>query len=138
MALSRVAHTNEASRQCSRPVGALRSVQLEAPVHAQEGKPLRCNQSGEPCHGEAHVDRLQPLMGDCRPTQQICLAMIKLIEAEEVLQVTINYEKDKHATTGYAKAKASPSSRHLQRHLRRRNGALWRIEALSAEDLQRT
>ena len=55
MALSRVTHTNEASRQCSRPVGALRSVQLEAPVHAQEGKPLRCNQSGEPCHGEAYV-----------------------------------------------------------------------------------
>ena len=52
---------------------------------------------------------LQPMMGDCRPTQQICLAMTKLIEAEEVLAVTINAELDKHKTSGYAKAKASPT-----------------------------
>ena len=84
------------------------------------------------------LDRLQPLMGDCRPTQQICLAMIKLIEAEEVLQVTINYEKDKHATTGYAKAKASPSRSSPSTTS---PASQWSVvenpEALSAEDLQR-
>ena len=84
------------------------------------------------------LDRLQPLMGDCRPTQQICLAMIKLIEAEEVLQVTINYEKDKHATMGYAKAKASPSRSSPSTTS---PASQWSVvenpEALSAEDLQR-
>ena len=64
--------------------------------------------------------------------------MIKLIEAEEVLQVTINYEKDKHATTGYAKAKASPSRSSPSTTS---PASQWSVvenpEALSAEDLQR-
>ena len=71
------------------------------------------------------LDRLQPMMGDCRPTQQSCLAMIKRIEAEEVLAATINAELDKHKASGYAKAKASPTSRHLQRCPRVPIGALW-------------
>ena len=52
---------------------------------------------------------VKAMMGECRPTQQICLAMTKLIEAEEVLSVTINAELDKHKNPGYAKAKASPT-----------------------------
>ena len=84
------------------------------------------------------LDRLQPMMGDCCPTQQICLAMTKLIEAEEVLAVTINAELDKHKNPGYAKAKASPTRSSPSTVSPSSHGSVVEnSEGINPEDLQR-
>jgi len=46
------------------------------------------------------LQRLQPMMNGYRPNQTICAAMVKLIEAEEVLQTHINQEMDAQAFNG--------------------------------------
>ena len=56
------------------------------------------------------LNRLQPMMGEFKPNQQICAAMVKLIEAEEVLATSISSVVEaQSATSAYPTAKASPS-----------------------------
>ena len=62
------------------------------------------------------LQRLQPMMNGYRPNQTICAAMVKLIEAEEVLQTHINQEMDAQAfnsafpSTKAKTKKSSPST----------------------------
>lgn len=59
------------------------------------------------------LQRLQPMMNGYRPNQTICAAMVKLIEAEEVLQTHIEQEMSAQAFNSAfpsTKAKAKKSS----------------------------
>ena len=76
--------------KCSWSLGALHGVQPTSPVCAEEGKHQRLYTKVEnPVMIQKMLQRLQPMMGGYRHNQTICAAMVKLIEAEEVLQTHI-------------------------------------------------
>ena len=55
------------------------------------------------------LQRLRPMMSGYKPNQQICLAMVKLIEAEEVLAININQVVDAQAfNSAFTATKSSP------------------------------